>query len=332
MDDVSPKSLRARLWRARWGLALLTFGVALILLSLLPSPGPDAAWARDALLTVGGSLALFGPLYLVNRTLDRHLDETKEQVQSVRTEAAARSDALSSEVEELRENVGQRLEEVEAAVTARLEAKAEADREAFAVLRAEIAREDIMHALSRAHENELVSTWRWPRVRVAEGDRLYVSFGYTPDFDELLLHIETVDGTSQEFVEWPSEATTTDVLVSLGEALSRYSSEKFSPIKLFAGLADLLEAANSHIDRRLAVELCPPQWMVCERAIVTAPGPPEHPWTTPLRDFSVQKIREDPAYRVQVSRYGWVDPDSFDEACFVAMALFRPEVGWPATR
>lgn len=131
-DDTNQERLRARLWRARWGLALLALGVLLIGLSLAPGPGLDAAWVRDALLTVGGSLALFGPLYLVNRALDHDLSE---KVKDARTEAAARSDALSSEVEELREDVDQRLEDVAAEVRAKGKAEAQADRDAFAALR-----------------------------------------------------------------------------------------------------------------------------------------------------------------------------------------------------
>lgn len=36
-------------------------GVAFVGLSLLPEPGPDDAWLRDFLMTVGSSIALFVP-------------------------------------------------------------------------------------------------------------------------------------------------------------------------------------------------------------------------------------------------------------------------------
>lgn len=321
-------------------LVLAVLGVGLIAASLLPGDdGLDDQWTRDVLMTVGASFALFAPLYLLTRSLDRHLDqvsaETRQQVEEVRSDTAQRveevrsqatetSSALSVQVEALRADVDRRLDDVAERVAARLQAEAAADRAAFDSLRTDASREAIVAAMSRAHRLGLVSTFRPPRVSISDSARLYASIEYNADRwddEELQLKIETVNGHVEEWIPWPEDRKAENVLVDVGRALSKHTNETFDPTAFLGGLADLLEAALSHPERRPAVQLCPPQWMVCEWGVVTY-------GRAKLYGVNHERLRTSTTITEHVASKTWVDVDSWDAAHEAALALF-PKVDSP---
>lgn len=170
-------------------------GLALVALSLVPGPGPDGAWLRDFFMTIGASLALFAPFYLITRSLDHHLDrvadhtarqvatvrtETESRVEEVRTEAAQARAALTEDVQALRDDVDRRLEIVAERVTARLAAEAAANQDAIAALRTQPARDVLIEAFTRAHRLGLISASRLPRVDISHTGSLYVSVDLDP--------------------------------------------------------------------------------------------------------------------------------------------------------
>lgn len=79
-------------------------------------------------MTVGSSLALFAPFYLIARSRDRHLDrvavETAQQVRDGRAEAADAPAALTGQVGALRADVDRCLADTAARVAATMEAEA----------------------------------------------------------------------------------------------------------------------------------------------------------------------------------------------------------------
>ena len=311
---------------ARLAAGFFIGGAALVALSLLPSPGPDASWLRDFLMTVGSSLALFAPLYLVTRSLDTHLDrveeETAQQVQAVRTETAEGLEAVredtARQVDAVRADVDRRLGDVAAQVAARLAAEAEDDRAVLAALRTEApSREGVWAALELAQGLALVTAHRPPRVMVASTAGLYVAAELDLDdfADEpLQFRVEDARGTVQDWVPWPDGQDAEDTLVDVGRAVYKHTSGPFDAAALLVGLADLLQAALSHPERRPAIELCPPQWMVCDWGVVT--------YDARVYSVGLRKLQTSDTIFAHVASKPWVDEDSWDAAYTAAQSLF----------
>lgn len=325
--------------RYKWGWLLALIGVAIVVLSLLPGSGLDDAWTRDLLMTVGSSVTLFAVFYVITRGLDRHLDQvavdtarqvkevrtdTAQRVEQVRSEAAASATTLADQVEALRADVDRRLDDVAESVTARLEAEAAADLAAFDSLRTDApTREALWYVMERAQHLGLVSTRRPPRVNISRASHLYVSVEVDLDdwaSEQIQLRVESLNGEVQDWVPWPDEQRAEEILVEVGRMLFKHTSEAFDARGFFVGLADLLEAALSHPERRPAIELCPPQWMVCEWGVIPYDGPPY--------GVNLQHLQTSPTIEAHVANKSWVDESSWEAAYVAALALF-PRISDP---
>lgn len=312
-----------RPWRTAALFALA--GLGAVLASLLPGPGIDDGWTRDLFLTVGASLALFAPLYFLTRSLDGHLGEvqaetrlvaaeTRQVVEDVRSEAAA-------SLEMLRTDVDRRLDEVTQQVSERLEAESAADADAFAALRTSASREAVMEALERADRLGLTTLSRPPRVNVGTNSRVYVSAQFDPSevaSEPLMLRVETTNGAVTDWIDWSAGQDAAEVLIEVGLVIRRRTGETFAADRLLLGLADLLEAGLASTERRHAVELCPPQWMVCDWGVTT--------YGRGRYIVTLEQLRTSETIFQHVHAKSWVDEDSWDEAYAVALELF-PDPG-----
>lgn len=294
---------------------LFAAGITLVAASLLPGTGFDDAWSRDVLMTVGSSVALFGPFFYLTRSLNTHFDDVTERV---RIESAERDAARAQDVQDLRDEVERRLDDVAASVKTRLDAEADADRGAFSGLRTTTSREALVDALRRAKTLRLIGVHHHPRVRVSQVAELYVSFEFHENIDSsntwLTLRLENLHGSTQDQIQWTEDASEDDVLVDVGRALRGHTNEAFDPTELMCGLADLLEAALSHPERRPAVQLCPPQWMVCDRRVV--------PYNAQVVDLTADELRQRPDLHQNMTKKPWVDSDSLDEAVTTVLSLY----------
>lgn len=183
-----------------------------------------------------------------------------------------------------------------------------------------LSREVVIEALERAQRLNLVSVARPPRVRISNYEVVYLSVAlspYGPPKDRLHLQVERIDGTVKKRIWWPEDKAATKILFEAQQAIRAVTGEEEVDVvePLLYGLADLLEAAFSYPERRPAVELCPPQWMVCERAVVTSPG-------APSIDVTVDELRGNPRLRGDVTEKPWVDADSWQRACTIALLLY----------
>jgi hypothetical protein len=306
-------------------------GLVILCCSLLPGEGIDDGWARDFMMTVGSSVALFVLFYAVTRSLDTHLDkvatdtaqqvqdvrdETAQQVEGVRAQAAEASSALSGEVEALRADVDRRIEDVFERVTARLQAEVAADAAAFAALRSpDITRGQVWDALVRALGLGLISLRRPPRVRISLQQPIYASFEIDTDEmaeEPLQLRVETINGVVEDRLSWGEDMSTADSLVWVGRALRKHTGEVLAPGGLLSGLADLLETAASHSQRRPAIELCAPQWVVCDWGVAA---------TDRDNTISLDRLRN-PRHAGGVAAKTWVDEESWNTAHVAALSLF----------
>ena len=92
-----------------------------------------------------------------------------------------------------------------------------------------------------------------------------------------------------------------------------HTGETFDPTRFLVGLADLLDAAASSPERRPAIELCVPQWMVCDWGVVT--------YNRTVYGLSLAQLRPS-SISVHVKEKTWADRDCWDTARGVALALF----------
>ncbi|MEV4705494.1 hypothetical protein [Actinoplanes sp. NPDC049316] len=250
-------------------------GLAMVLYALVLTP-EAGEWAAGVLVNLGSAVLLVVPIYLLNRGIDR-------RIQQVKVETATQVQAIADHVSTFEADVERRLEDVAASVTARLAEERERDSAAFDMLVHSPSRTTVEHALARAHELGLIQPKRGPRVCVSEEWNLYVRV----DFDEGSMHysangfgiengeliefvVENKEGRQLELVPWREGDEVADIMVRIGRALERGgTSDGFDVAQYFSRLRDALVVAASHPDRRPIWQLCPPQWAVTSRGIVS---------------------------------------------------------------
>lgn len=143
--------------------------------------------------------------------------------------------------------------------------------------------------------------------------------------EPLQFRIETETGRVEDWVPWPYDADDEDIMVEVGRAIYRHTSETFDLAAFLSGLADLLDAALSDPERRPAVQLCPPQWMVCDWGVV-AYGDDGGTYGVNLRT-----LQQSPSMSPHVADKPWVDVESWDAARAAALAIFGASDPWATT-
>jgi hypothetical protein len=293
------------------------FVLALVLLVVSSVVSSD--WWEAVLIELGAAALLVVPILFV----ERHLTTVEERQVATATDVARLEAHASESHQKTPEEAAYDLSE---AVVSRLAAERTADEELFRAVAHEPSRDVVHDALVRAAELRLVSD-RGPRVSLFDTP-LYVRFlgGATAESDAgLALELERRDGTPIETIGWLPSASTEDVLVALGEAVTavdEYPGDiAFNPGKIFLDLAALLELAHraatgtGNLRRPFdpLIELCEPQWVITERGIVT---------TDPWFRYEITADRFDEVdWDAHVRAKGWVDVTSFQEAIDTARAL-----------
>jgi hypothetical protein len=275
-------------------------------------------WGAGVLVNVGASILLVVPIYLLNRRLDNRIEE-------VRVETRSSVEALTDRVSSFEHDVERRLDDVAASVATRLEQERQQDIAAFDALANAPTRLVVHEALRRADEMGLISQRRGPRVCVSENWRRYVRIDYDEDpdrfhgFEDITFTVENFDGEALDVIPWPADQDIEEAMVRVGRAVQRVTSGDDLDVKsLLDGLRDVLTVAHTHPDRRPVWQLCPPQWVVTETLVQTYGDAPHY-------GVSIKNLKIDPHMPRHVSQKTWVDPDSFDEAYAVAIALYEQE-------
>lgn len=114
------------------------------------------------------------------------------------------------------------------------------------------------------------------------------------------------------------------MLVEVVRALYKHTGETMDAHALLAGLADLLDAALSHPDRQPAIELRPPQWMVCDWGVVTY-------GSTSPRGADRAKLHASSTTHSHFAAKPWVDQDSWEDAHKVVAVLWPAADAWRST-
>lgn len=309
-------------WRRPRGTDVMLTGVtvggfAMLAAALGVTRAGPGEWAAGVLVNVGAAVLLVIPLYLLNRRMD-------ERIERVRVETVSGVQALTERVSAFESEVERRLGDVAESVSARLAQERVDDMASFDALLHTPTRRAVEEALRRADELGLISRKRGPRVCVSETWQVYVRVGFieagASSADGLVRFVvEDVTGKSLDTVQWLRDESVEDVMVRVGRAVHRTAStDDFNVEALFRGLREALGVAYSHPHRRPIYQLCPPQWAVTDRGMVTygVYG------AVPLCHFHVLSLKERlDVFSEELADKPWIHFASFDAAQEAALAL-----------
>jgi hypothetical protein len=328
--------VRGKAFRIALGVTLL--GVMTLtgssLLARRSGAGWVAAWLSGVLIEAGAAVLFLVPLLYLTRSLERHIEEVREEttssVEQVRTETTSSVAELTERVSSFEGDIERRLDDIVGSVNERLTDEREREVSVRTTLREAPTRTAVMDALESGLSNGLISANRPPRVAAtAIAWDVCVVFAlesghFEGDPAELSLRVESHGGQVLEWIRWDSGNTVTDVMVRAARAVQRLTGSDLEVASVFTGLSDLLEVASTAYERRPIVQLCPPLWAVTTRGIVTY-GLQKYPYT-----LSHSKLREETIGQDMRAKT-WGDEESFELARGVALALFPlPDPNEPA--
>lgn len=190
--------------------------------------------------------------------------------------------------------------------------------------------ERVRGALVRARELETVSklgcrvdffgTGRYLRFNPSPGDTEPTASA-DKDYHTIKIVLEETDGTQLRQLDWKSVEDARDISLRIAEAAQTvgcYPGDKlFDAARLFADLSVLLSVA--HIESTAGrmypakhiIQLCLPQWAICETGLYRIDGA--------FYQIAAWRLNED--WWSHMLQKTWVDRDSLDEALIISKAL-----------
>jgi hypothetical protein len=292
-------------------LSLVAAGMLLV--SWLLSSSSDSEWIAGLLVNVGSAILLFVPLYVLSKRLDAHISD-------VRREAVRGVEALTDRVSGIEEQVDRRLEEVATAFAERVQRERDADAAAFNAVAETPSKATLQAAVQRAIPLGLLCD-EGPRVRVGDRSETYVRLHPILDYMRptkpplISLWLESIEGKVHSQHPWSGDEPLEDLLVPMNTILRRMTQEELAVEPIFSGILDALLVARTATERRPIVELCPPQWAVTPRGLVTY-------GSAPLYVASHDRLHTEPHFAEHIREKFWVDAESFDSAYGVSLSRF----------
>ncbi|WP_432983198.1 hypothetical protein [Dactylosporangium sp. CA-233914] len=327
--------------RNSWVLAAasLLAGIGLLLWSWTVR---DDGWLSGTLVNVGTALLLFVPLLIAGRVIEKRLDEVRASQNQIeqRQEKTAESIAtLAEEVAHTQEDLRRTRDRLTEAVSSRLAASRQQDRQAFENVEEGPSHEVVFEALMRAAALHL-TTESGCRVPI-RNTRLYLWFETPTTHDrfqdepdpgeDLYLRLESAGRGRVDRLYWPAEMSAEDFLVTLAEAVTRsgeYPGDaSFEAGRIFSDLRELLEVVHESATSGSAtpvvgaIQFFSPQWVITEAGLISV-GRPGGGYSIPFT-----RIQE-PSWPAQMAGKTWLDVNSFDNAYAVAceIAARQPKV------
>jgi hypothetical protein len=192
------------------------------------------------------------------------------------------------------------------------------------------SQERVYHSLIRARELETISergcrvdffgTGRYlrfkPRTGISDPMERKIEDGNT-----ITITVEEINGTELKQLSWESTADAGDIALRIAEAAQAtgcYPGDKsFDAGRLFGDLSVLLSVA--HVEStagrmypaKQMIQLCLPQWAICETGLYRIDGP--------FYQIAAWRLNED--WWSHMLEKTWLDRDSLNEALVIAKAL-----------
>jgi hypothetical protein len=292
-----------------------------------------STWESGILVQFGSTLLLFVPLVVVGHGIETRIDALRSHQDRIST----RQDEQASDVARLAEEVAQtqtdlRLtrEQLTEVVRERIAARTGRDAALFEAVGEAPSQADVLRSLMRAEEIGLIPS-QGCRIDLISG--CYLRFkpewsAYDPiiqedeDPDVIALTLEEIDAKALSHIEWDAESTADDIAVRIAEEMQAsgvYSGERlFDAGRIFADLSALLAFGHKESTSgktnpvRHIVQLCPPQWAVCDDGIYSMDTP-----------YQIVARRLNENWHSHMSEKTWVDMPSLEQALDVCRALYE---------
>jgi hypothetical protein len=293
-----------------------------------------STWESVVLIGIGSAFLLCVPLailtYIIQARLDR-VSESQDQISARQEETASGVARLAEEVAQAQADLRLTRDQLSEVARERITANKSKDSALFKAVGEAPSRADVLSSLVRAKEIGVIPD---QGCRVSFISDCYLRF--TPDWtsgdpvvyesedpDTIALTLEQADATVLRLMRWNAGMHASEVIVDIAEALQAsgvYPGDaSFDADKIFADLSALLTLGYDSITRgavdpvRHIIQLCPPQWAVCDDGI--------HSTQTPYM-IRADKIYRGDRYSAHMSEKSWVDMNSFEEASAACYALF----------
>ncbi|HEX2894911.1 MAG TPA: hypothetical protein VHO29_13010 [Marmoricola sp.] len=287
--------------------------MSLGLAQLIAAHETTGYWS-DLFLNTGAATLLLAPLYAMSAALGARVEQVRDQttgeIHSLRTEVEASTQGLRTDIESLRAQVSERIQEADARQAAVVQTLREAPTAAV-----------IRDALRDATRERVISV-RGPRVRIVHPSA-YIFGRFRLENESLKVDIERRDGTVINTIDWEDGTSATDLMLQVVETLRAVSMlpEPFDPGLAFVQLSELLDAHTKQ-KRRLAlmedasglIESCG-QWTIHDWGIVGWPEDSILPYVIELDRF------DESDWHRHMAEKTWIDLDSFDQAMTTARLL-----------
>ena len=313
---------------SRWPLLVAALaGIAL----MLAGHKYDTAWQQAVLVNLGSALLLFAALYLVQReVLERRVAAAEES-------AERQADELKSQVDEVRREVHDALDNLNEATSARLAVENDWDDAAITAVEAAPTAANAARLLARGRRLDAVSADGvrvalpsiWPRLRFSPLDEL----GNTRA-DAVTVRLEHVSGEVLETINWTSETPASELLADLAIILQRRDlypgDDSYDPqaiMRAFISTVSVPLMAKAGRGRGVPSGIGP-VIELCDGWALTTEGLEA---TSTSYSIDVARLHE-PDWYNHMTEKTWVDKDEFWIALTAARAFYPRSDDYEAER
>lgn len=295
-----------------------------------------STWESGVLVQFGSTLLLFVPLVIVGHGIETRIDAVRRQQDQISTrqeQTASDVTRLAGEVAQAQADLRLTREQLSTVVRERIAARKNRDSALFKAAGEAPAQADVLNSLLRAQEIGIIPD---QGCRVDLISDCYLRFkpewqssnpiireNQDPDVIELTL--EQLDAKALSRIEWDAESTASDIAVRIAEEMQAsgvYSGDAlYDAGKIFANLSAILSFGHHSSTSgkvrpvRHIIQLCPPQWAVCDDGVYSMDQPYQ---------IAAWRLNED--WHSHMSEKPWVDMTSLDEALTACRALYESRV------
>lgn len=291
-----------------------------------------STWESVVLIGFGSALLLCVPLAILTYNIEAGLDRVskgQDQISARQIETASTVARLAEEVAQTQADLRLTREELSEVVRERITENKSKDSALFKAVGEAPSQSDVLNSLVRAKEMRVIPD-QGCRVDLVSSCYLRFNTGFrSDDSDEIgtnqlviELTLEQIDATTLGHVDWYAESSPTEIAVDIAELMQAsgfYPGDKlFDAGKIFADLSTLLSLGYDSTTRgavdpvRHIIQLCPPQWAVCDDGVYCTDMP-----------YQIAAWRLDEDWLRHMSEKPWVDINSLDEALRTCHALFK---------
>lgn len=324
--------MQIRLTRGVILLAALMVAVAIGLL-YLSWDTQTSTWESGLYVAFGSTLLLFVPLAILTRSIETGLDrvsERQDQIATRQEETASDVNRLAKEVVQTQADLQLTREQLSEVVRGRITENKTKDAALFKAVGDTPTQSDVLNSLVRAKEMGVIPD---QGCRVDFISDCYLRFNPSwrsdnpdeisaPREEIIELTLERIDATAIGHVDWYAGSSAAEIAVDVADLMQAagvYPGDKlFDAGKIFADLSSLLSLGHDSTTRgavdpvRHIIQLCPPQWAVCDDGVYRTDQP-----------YQIAAWRLDEDWHEHMRGKSWVDLDSLDEALRTCHALYR---------